>query len=88
MITRDNLSSVLDMLTEEQINNAMDANCDHICMWLGSYGHVYLDPIHSNCIEVGMKCAEETGGVFCDKDDFLRLFSESESINPFLIELI
>lgn len=88
MITKDNLSEVFNMLTLEQIENVMEAKCDHVCLWLGSYGQIYLDPIHSNCIEQGQKCAEETGGIFCDKDDFLRLFAESESINPYLIELL
>lgn len=88
MITKDNLTEVFNMLTLEQIENVMEAKCDHVCLWLGSYGQIYLDPIHSNCIEEGQKCAEETGGIFCDKDDFLRLFAESESINPYLIELL
>lgn len=88
MITKDNLTEVFNMLTLEQIENVMEAKCDYVCLWLGSYGQIYLDPIHSNCIEQGQKCAEETGGIFCDKDDFLRLFAESESINPYLIELL
>lgn len=88
MITKDNLTEVFNMLTLEQIENVMEAKCDHVCLWLGSYGQIYLDPIHGNCIEEGEKCAEETGGIFCDKDDFLRLFAESESINPYLIELL
>lgn len=88
MITKNNLTEVLNALTKEQIENVFEAKCDHVCLWTGGYGQIYFDPILSNCIEQGEKCAEETGGIFCDKDDFLRLFSESESINPFLIELI
>ena len=88
MITRDNLNSVLDMLTEKQINDAMNSKTDYVCLWANSYGYVYLDAIPSDCIEEGQQFSEDMGGVFCDKDEFLRLFSESESINPFLIELI
>lgn len=88
MITKDNISEVLNSLTAEQIENVMDAKCDHVCLWIGGYGQIYFDPIHSNCVEIGKKCAEETGGIFCDKDTFLQLFKESDSINPFLIELI
>lgn len=86
MITRDNLSSVLDMLTEEQISNAMEAKTDYVLLTVNGYGYVSLTP--SFDYEEDEQEAEATGGVFCDKDEFIRLFSESESINPFLIELI
>lgn len=86
MITKDNLSSVLDMLTEEQISNAMDAKCDHVLLTVNGYGYVSLTP--SFDYEEDEQEAEQTGGILCDKDEFIRLFSESESINPFLIELI
>jgi hypothetical protein len=86
MITRDNLSSVLDMLTEEQINNAMDAKTDYVLLRVDGYGNVSLTP--SFDFDEAQEIVDSTGALFCDKDDFLRLFSESESINPFLIELI
>lgn len=88
MITRDNLTSVLDMLTEKQINDAMNSKTDYVCLWANSYGYAYLDAISDDCIKEGQQFSEDIGGILCDKDDFLRLFSESESINPFLIELI
>lgn len=86
MITRENLSSVLDMLTEEQISNAMEAKTDYVLLTVNGYGYVSLTP--SFDYEEDEQEAEQTGGILCDKDEFLRLFSESESINPFLIELI
>lgn len=86
MITRDNLTSVLDMLTEKQINDAMDARTDMVLLTVNGYGYVSLTP--SFDYEADQEEAESTGGIWCDKDEFLRLFSESESINPFLIELI
>lgn len=86
MITRDNLSSVLDMLTEEQIKNSMEAKTDYVLLTVGGYGYVSLTP--SFDYEEDEQEADATGGILCDKDEFLRLFSESESINPFLIELI
>lgn len=88
MITKDNLTEVLNSLTKEQINNVFESNCDHVCLWLGSYGDIYFDPIPNNCFKQGEKMASETGGIFCDKDTFLQLFKDSEAINPFLIELI
>lgn len=86
MITRENLSSVLDMLTEEQISNAMEAKTDYVLLTVNGYGYVSLTP--SFDYEEDEQEAEATGGILCDKDEFIRLFSESESINPFLIELI
>jgi hypothetical protein len=86
MITRDNFSSVLDMLTEEEINDTMDARTDMVLLTVNGYGYVSLTP--SFDYEADQEEAEATGGIWCDKDEFLRLFSESESINPFLIELI
>ncbi len=86
MITRENLSSVLDMLTEEEINDTMDARTDMVLLTVNGYGYVSLTP--SFDYEADQEEAEATGGIWCDKDEFLRLFSESESINPFLIELI
>jgi hypothetical protein len=86
MITKDNLSSVLDMLTEQEINDTMDARTDMVLLTVSGYGYVSLTP--SFDYEADQEEAEATGGIWCDKDDFLRLFSESESVNPFLIELI
>lgn len=86
MVTRDNLSSVLDMLTEEQINDAMDAKTDYVLLRVDGYGNVSLTP--SFDFDEAQEIVDSTGSLFCDKDDFLRLFSESESVNPFLIELI
>jgi hypothetical protein len=86
MVTRDNLSSVLDMLTEQEINDTMDARTDMVLLTVSGYGYVSLTP--SFDYEEDQEEAEATGGIWCDKDEFLRLFSESESVNPFLIELI
>ena len=86
MITKDNFSSVFDMLTEEEINETMYASTDMVLLTVSGYGYVSLTP--SFDYEADQEEAESTGGIWCDKDDFLRLFSESESVNPFLIELI
>ena len=86
MITIDILSSVLDMLTEQEIKESMEAKTDMVLLTVSGYGCVSLTP--SFDYEADQEEAESTGGIWCDKDEFLRLFSESESINPFLIELI
>jgi hypothetical protein len=86
MITKDNFSSVFDALTEQEINDTMYASTDMVLLTVSGYGCVSLTP--SFDYEADQEEAEATGGIWCDKDDFLRLFSESESVNPFLIELI
>ena len=73
MITRDNLSSVLDMLTEEEISNAMEAKTDYVLLTVNGYGYVSLTP--SFDYEEDEQEAEQTGGILCDKDEFIRLFS-------------
>jgi hypothetical protein len=86
MITKENFSSVFDALTEQEINDTMDARTDMVLLTVSGYGYVSLTP--SFDYEEDEEVAESTGGIWCDKDEFLRLFSESESVNPFLIELI
>ena len=76
------------MISEAQIKNVLESGCEYVCLWVGSYGIVYLDPIGNSILDIGQRCADETGGIFCDMDTFIELFKESSSINPFLIELI
>lgn len=87
MITLYNLSMVFDALTEQQIKEAMESPHDYISLFIsGNYGHVYIES--SDYSEEENEDIASCGGVYTDKDGFLQLFKESESINPFLIELI
>ena len=85
MITRHNLKEYFNLLTKKDISEVIDSNLDYIGCYINGYGYVYAVPM-------GVKDSEEDllsmGGFKCDKDDFLRLFIESESNNPFLLELI
>lgn len=86
MITLENLSSVLNILTEKEITKAMKSETDYLLLSLDGYGNALLTPVFD--FEKVYEIIDSTGALFCDKEDFLELFKESESINPFLIELI
>ena len=65
----------------------MNAKSDYVGLWVTGYGNANLESVNINDLEQ-IESIESTGGVICDKDDFLRLFEESESINPFLIAFL
>lgn len=81
MITRHNIASVFDSLTEKQINEVMQSKSDYIALTVNGYGYVYLESVNWN--EETEEEVQSCGGLLCDKNDFLRLFKESESLNPF-----
>ena len=85
MITKDNLKDYFDNLTAKDVSEAIESNVDYIGCYINGYGWCYSVPMDENTTEDDI---ESTGGFVCDKDDFLRLFIESESKNPFLLELI
>jgi hypothetical protein len=81
MITKQNIEIIFDYITETQLNEAMQSKSDYIALSVDGYGNVYLKSVD---YDEGME--EEMphcGGLFCDKDDFLRLYKESSSLNPF-----
>lgn len=90
MITKENLKECFDSLTESEINLAFNEEpYNYIEFWVhsfnaGCYASIsccdYTEEKHEECISNGM--------IFCDKDDFLRLFEESGSVNQFLMELV
>ena len=89
MITKDNLKFCFDSLKESEIKEAMESKRDHISFWLhifntGSFATV--EPV--NYSEMKELKHSNNGMLLLDKDDFLRLFKESESVNPFLIEYL
>jgi len=85
MITSENIKEYFDLLTESDINEAMNSDVDYIGCYINGYGYVYAIPMDTNDSD---KDLISMGGFKCDKDDFLRLLEESESINPFLLKLI
>lgn len=85
MITKDNLTQVMDQITENEIKQVMKAKSDYIGLWLSGYGAVNLESVDINNEEQESDILS-TGGLITDKDEFLRLFMESESLNPFIME--
>ena len=89
MITPENLSEILNMLTEIEIKTAFERNEDYVLLSLaicnaGGYASLDCLPYH----EETESEANASGNLFCDKDTLLQLFKDSNSINPFLMELI
>lgn len=89
MITKHNLKDVLDQLTKNQIDEAMDSDTDHVALYItGNYGTVFLEPFYYTESKNSVDEILNTGGVICDKDDFLRLADESKTSNQHLLNLI
>ena len=87
MITRDNITEVLNSLTREQVNKVMNSNNDNVGLYINSYGSVYFESVECNDTEREEEIIS-TGGLVCDKDNLLSIFMECESINPYLLQLI
>ena len=81
MITKNNIETIFDSISEKQLNEAMQSKSDYIALSIDGYGNVFLDSVEYS--EETEEEVQGVGGVFCDKDDFLRLYKESESLNPF-----
>ena len=85
MITSENIKEYFDLLTELDVNEAINSNVDYIGCYINGYGCVYAIPMDTNDSDEDLI---SMGGFKCDKDDFLRLFEESDSLNPCLIDLL
>jgi len=86
MISKDIISACFDALDQEEVEITFNSPHDYILFECLSCGIVRITP-H----DYDEDLAEETqseGNIFCDKDAFLYLFKESDSQNPYLIELI
>lgn len=81
MITSNNIETVFDNISGKQLNEAMQSKSDYIALTVGGYGTVHLESVEYS--EETEEEVQSCGGVFCDKDDFLRLYKESRSLNPF-----
>jgi hypothetical protein len=85
MITKDNLTHVMDQITENEVKQVMKAKSDYVGLWVSGYGAVNLESVDINNEEQEADILS-TGGLITDKDEFLRLFMESGSLNPFIME--
>ena len=89
MITKDNVKEVMDAITKKDIDTVIDAGEDFILLEL----HIFNTggSVSITCLPYSEEVEQEAndnGQLFCDFDTFLQLFKDSESVNPFLIELI
>jgi hypothetical protein len=89
MITSDNIGSVFNALSEQDVINTMDSNHDYVILeayvtnsgWFSTLSSADFDEDEQN--EVLAR-----GGVYCDKDDLLQLFKSSDSVNKFLLKYL
>jgi hypothetical protein len=88
MITKDNLKAVFDNLNKSQIEEAMNYDSDYVYFGVSSFGSYFVNKVPNDDLLEIQSDAEAEGNLVCDKDDFLRLFKESDSLNPWLIQLM
>ena len=89
MITQDNLKFAFDNLNKEEIQKVMDSNFDYLKFEISHFNTGSVSNIEAcDYSEETEQELSDNGNMLIDKDDFLILFEESESVNPFLIEYI
>lgn len=92
MITSETITQYFDDLTKEDLKD-FHISGDYVGCWFnisnsGAVARIeYFDTFPDEESEESENILS-TGGFIADKDYFLRMFKESESINPFVIELL
>ena len=89
MITPENLTYLFDNLKADEITKAFESHFDYLAFEC----HIFNTGCNATleAFEYSEKREQEitnNGNLFCDKETFLQLFKDSDSLNPFLIELI
>lgn len=89
MITQDNITAILNDISEAQVTTAYEVNSDYISLTVSftNSGH----SINFECVDYSEELEDEVqsnGNLFCDWDSFLQLVSDSETTNEALLELI
>jgi hypothetical protein len=89
MITKDNLHFCFDNLQQKEIKEAFESPMEYLEFELSHCNAGAFSTIKPSdfCYEKDHE-ALINGQQFIHKDDFLELFKESVSVNPFLLELI
>ncbi len=77
MITYENIKDLLNTLTPDEIDKAIDAPGDYILM----QSHIFNAGGYATIKSCDYSCkinrdANYNGWIFCDKDDFIRLRDE------------
>jgi hypothetical protein len=76
MITSVNLKEVLSQLPKIEIETVLDSPYDYILLWVNGYGSVNLQSVNPYFYDEAEQIANDTGGILCDKDTFLGLWTE------------
>lgn len=86
MITRDknHLTKLLNQLKEEEIKQSMNYDCVSIAFYLNCYNRPTVEPWPCWCPYYEEEI-ESKGGLIIEKDEFLDIFINSDSINTFLL---
>ena len=88
MITRENIAEVLNNISKEDVEKVFNSQNDYVALEVYIFNTEYV--VELNSIDTRLCSDAEQiqmdGGIVTDKDEFLRLFAESGSINPYLIE--
>lgn len=84
MITRDNLKFCFESLNEEEVDVLMNDNGDFVLFELHVFNAGgYATAVRMDYDEETEQEAHDNGQIFCDMDDFLRLYEESGANNEF-----
>ena len=79
MITKQNFKELIQTIGAEELMSQLDNNGDYVLMEahvfnVGAYATIYSMDYNE---EVERE-AGDSGNLFCDKDDFMRLLEENE----------
>ena len=78
MITRENLQTVLNNLTIEEIDTALEKPYDYLEIWLHTFNTGFFTSIQCYIYDEELQQqADDNGQLFIDKDDFLYLLEET-----------
>jgi uncharacterized protein (DUF1919 family) len=89
MITWENISEVLDNISEKQVKDCFNDTKDYAFLQVFITNTGYTVSLEScDYSEEQELDANNNGNVFVDKETFLLIFKNSKSVNPFLIELL
>lgn len=83
MITSSNIKEYFDNLKESQINEVMEDRRNDVVMQIFVSNACVWFSLESLNIDDDVEEIQDNGGIVLDKDDFLRLYKESRSLNPF-----
>ena len=77
MITKENFKEVVESITKEEFDTAINNSGDYICMILHIANVGFSVAITSeNYNEELEEACQAEGDLFCDKNEFLRLVNE------------